>query len=493
MPSYNESDVFAGRYRLVKLIGRGGFSEVWKAEDEMTENVVVAIKIYAPEGGLDEFGVSQFRKEYVLTHSLKHSNLLNMYYFDIYNGSPYLVMPFYQKGSVRNLFNSKDGQPEEVIARILKDIGDALAYLHSREPVILHQDIKPDNILMADDGHFILTDFGISTRTRNTIRKQTSTANNSLSPSYAPPEKFAAKPFSNAASDVFSFGVMLYELCIGDLPWGGYGGIAVLQGAEIPGLPAHYSTALNELVISCMHPDASLRPTAKQLEQAGDHFLRHGFWGNEKKATVPPVAEAPKSAPSKNKFASTAALLTVLCLVLVGGVFLYASLSKTQKPDPSEVVAEAPLVEPVAETTEIPAPAAPLQEPAKVAVVTAKDDMEAIKAVKPALAVETASNDKEEIAQPKTLGEYLNALSDDKISKRVKEKWRPEIKALFKDPNQLIIDGKDDIVYHIYTIDELISLLINARKAKVVINQQKLNQANKVYDLKVDVIVESPF
>ena len=187
---FKENDLLLNRYRLTKKIGKGGFSVVFKAVDEVT-NVTQAIKIYAPDKGLDEKSEKQFSREYTITQSLIHTNLLKATHYDLLPElkAPFLVMPYCEKGSLASLLQDKDALSEEELAKLMADIGDGLYYLHSREPSILHQDIKPDNILIGDDGNYLLTDFGISSKMRSTLRKSTM-QNSALTVAYAPPEKY---------------------------------------------------------------------------------------------------------------------------------------------------------------------------------------------------------------------------------------------------------------------------------------------------------------
>ena len=224
MAVFKPQDIFAGRYQLQKLLGLGGFSEVWQVSDQMAENTVVALKIYAAGAGLDEDGIELFRREYSLTLPLNHKSLLKPTYFDIAEGSPYLVMPLCAKGSLTKKLFREGTLPEAQLAVMMSNISDGLAYLHQRAPVVLHQDIKPDNVLITAKDDFLLSDFGISSRMRHTMMRSTrSTASsNSLTIAYAPPEKFTSRPRSMPASDVFSFGVMLYELCTNEVPWMGH-------------------------------------------------------------------------------------------------------------------------------------------------------------------------------------------------------------------------------------------------------------------------------
>ena len=257
-----QNQIFAGRYRLIEKIGTGGFSVVWLSKDEMTENTEVAIKIFAPDKGLDQNGIKQFSREYAITAKLKHLHLLKPSHFSIFKGSPYLILPFCSKGSLQNVLDEKGSLSEEEILNVIKDVANGLNYLHKHN--ILHQDIKPDNILIDDDGRYMLTDFGISTRMRNTLKKATSN-NHSLTLAYAPPERYSAHPENTKAGDIFSLGVMLYELATGDVPWDGNGGVMLLKGAEIPKIPDTCSKELQDLVYKCMSKEKEGRPTAEEL------------------------------------------------------------------------------------------------------------------------------------------------------------------------------------------------------------------------------------
>lgn len=275
MATYQQGDTFGGRYVLTQKLGLGGFSEVWKAEDQMTDGTIVAIKIYAPEKGLDDHGLKQFRKEYALTQPLNHSSLLKASYFDITEGSPYLVMQYCSNGSLNGKLMESGPFAEKDIARVVFQVGGGLAYLHSKE--ILHQDIKPDNVLIDSDGNYLLTDFGISSRMRSTLRKATSTAA-ALTVAYAPPERFDQNPTNTEASDVFSLGVMLYELCDGDVPWMGSGGITLLSGSMVPLINDKYSKELQQIVRACMDRDKTLRPNCTDLVESARKYLATGTW-----------------------------------------------------------------------------------------------------------------------------------------------------------------------------------------------------------------------
>ncbi|EAY25385.1 protein kinase domain-containing protein [Microscilla marina] len=287
MAVFKPKDIFAGRYQLQKLLGLGGFSEVWQVIDQMAENALVALKIYAAGTGLDEDGIELFRREYALTVSLNHKHLLKPTYFDITEGSPYLVMPLCAKGSLTKKLFKQGVLSEAELAVMMSHVSDGLAYLHQRHPVVLHQDIKPDNVLITEKNEFLLSDFGISSRMRHTMMKSTrSTASsNSLTIAYAPPEKFTSRPKSMPASDIFSFGVMLYELCTNEVPWMGHGGQSLLTGSAVPEIPEEYSPELNQIVQACMNREPTQRPTAEQLHQLSLVYLDKGKWEGFEKIT----------------------------------------------------------------------------------------------------------------------------------------------------------------------------------------------------------------
>ena len=263
-----ENQIFAGRYSLVKQIGSGGFSEVWLGKDEMADDAELAIKIYAPDKGLDTNGIKQFSREYSITSKMQHNNLLVAKHFDIFEGSPFLVMPYCSNGSLQSRLDESGTFNESDLLKVIKEVGRGLSYLHSQN--ILHQDIKPDNVLIYDDGRYMLTDFGISTKMRSTLKKAT-TQQKALTVAYSPPEKYSANPENTKAGDVFSLGVMLYELATGNLPWDGNGGMVLLTGAQIPKLPNTFSKGLVDLVYKCMSKETKNRPTVEDVLNFADN------------------------------------------------------------------------------------------------------------------------------------------------------------------------------------------------------------------------------
>ncbi len=287
---FNENDLLLNRYRLKDLIGRGGFSVVYRAHDEIT-GVELAIKIYAPDKGLDEKGIRQFIKEYSLTQPLNHPNLLKATHYDVIPdiNAPFLVMPFAKNGSLSSSLDDGQTLNEDRLAKLMEEIGSALDYLHHRNPPIIHQDIKPDNILIGNDGQYMLTDFGISNKMRSTLRKAT-VSESALTVAYAPPEKYTNQGIT-PASDIFSFGVMMFECLTDELPWGGDGGVMLLSGAHPPQLPDAFPERLNAILQACMDVDPAKRPAAGQLNEIAKFYQQNGFWPKPEEFLNPQKSE----------------------------------------------------------------------------------------------------------------------------------------------------------------------------------------------------------
>ena len=148
--------VIADRYELLKQLGRGGFSEVWLALDKLTD-VKVAIKIYAPGMGLDDAGISLFTQEFSLVFDINHTNLLHPTYYDCWERMPYLILPFCKNGSIFKYLTDNNRITETESWHLLHDVAEGLAYLHAKLPPVIHQDIKPDNILINDENGYMIT------------------------------------------------------------------------------------------------------------------------------------------------------------------------------------------------------------------------------------------------------------------------------------------------------------------------------------------------
>lgn len=262
---FKNGDVFHERYTLERLIGVGGFADVWKATDNKTKTVV-ALKIYT---NLDEDGINDLSEEYTRMQSLNHTNILKAEHFDSWGNIPYLVMKFCDGGSL----DKKIGKmTAEELADAVAQITSGLEYLHNSG--IVHQDIKPANILIDKSSGktiYVLSDFGISSKTKTRLSHSVNLKNQgtSMTEAYAPPEKFSSKKADrkpDRKGDIFSFGISIYELATGSMPFDELSTGRQLQyeGAEVD-FSEIQDEKLRRITELCMQADKEDRPTAAEL------------------------------------------------------------------------------------------------------------------------------------------------------------------------------------------------------------------------------------
>lgn len=266
-----EKKLFHNRYFMERLLGRGNFSEVWLARDTKTD-IAVALKIYAPATGLDDNGLNVFAREFALVVNANHKNLLKPLYYDNFERKPYLVLPYCKDGSImRNVGKFT----EEEAWRLIRDVASGLSWLHNMNPPVIHQDIKPDNVMIGENGDFMITDFGVSTHLKSTLRKSMSAAFSSAGTiAYMAPERFGKDNTPIMANDIYSLGATVFEMLTGDTPFGNDGGLVQKKGADVPELKGEYSSQLKKVISKCLRTNAWERPTAEQLEKYAETALK---------------------------------------------------------------------------------------------------------------------------------------------------------------------------------------------------------------------------
>lgn len=312
-------ELFHERYRLLEEKGRGAFGEVWLAHDEQTD-LDVAVKMYI---ALDDHGIEEFKSEYKNAYALNHPNLLHASHFDISENRPFLIMP-YCPSSAEKLIGTTD---ENLIWKFIHDVASGLAYLHEKN--ILHRDIKPDNILSDKDGSFLITDFGVSTKMKSTLRRNSTRAMShedtvSGTIGYMAPELFSRTPDAVKATDIWAFGATIFEIINGELPFYGQGGIMLEHGAEIPELKGNWSDNLKTVVESCLAKDPWSRPTAKQLAEFASDCLNGNGKKPQWKHTPANISENKKPKGKNGKKTIIAVLSSLFSVVAVA--LLIASL-----------------------------------------------------------------------------------------------------------------------------------------------------------------------
>lgn len=214
--------VINNRYKLLTNIGGGGMAEVYKAMD-LKVNREVAVKILRQQYVNDTEFVKRFRREAHSVASLSHENLVTIYDVGEENEIYYIVMEYVEGSTLKELIQHKGSLPVEEALDIAKKIADALEHAHQHN--IVHRDIKPHNILIGKHGEVKVTDFGIA----RAISQATITHTGSVlgSVHYLSPEQ-AKGGYTSEKSDLYSLGVVLYEMVTGSLPFSGESPISVV-------------------------------------------------------------------------------------------------------------------------------------------------------------------------------------------------------------------------------------------------------------------------
>ncbi len=205
-----------GRYQILEQIGEGGMATVYKAHDTRLE-ADVAVKVIRTENILPstlERALKRFEREAKALARLNHPNIVRVMDYGEYEGKPYLVMPYFPGGTLKQKMGMP--MPWEQAIRLILPIAEALDYAHSQN--MIHRDVKPSNILLTGRGQPLLTDFGIAKILEaEEGQTLTSTGMGVGTPEYMSPEQWKGQ--ASLRSDIYSLGVILYELLAGRKPY----------------------------------------------------------------------------------------------------------------------------------------------------------------------------------------------------------------------------------------------------------------------------------
>ncbi len=257
-----------GNYRLMRLLGRGGFAEVYLGE-HIYLNTQAAVKVLHAQLAKDQ--TEQFRTEARTIAHLEHPHIVHVLEFGIENATPYLVMTYAPNGTVRQHYPKGVPVPLNVIVQYADQVADALQYSHDQK--VIHRDIKPENILLGRRGEVLLSDFGIATiaqSSQQSMQKVVGTV------AYMAPEQLQGKP--RPASDQYSLGVIVYEWLSGSCPFRGTFTEVASQHVLTPPPPLHskvptIAREIEQVVMTALAKDpqqrfSSIWAFAKAFEQA---------------------------------------------------------------------------------------------------------------------------------------------------------------------------------------------------------------------------------
>lgn len=203
------------RYSIIRTLGEGGMANVYLAYDTILDRNV-AVKVLRGDLASDEKFVRRFQREALSASNLYHPNIVQIYDFDQEDGQYYIVMEYVEGKTLKQLLKRRGNLTITEVIDIMSQLTDGMAHAH--DSYIIHRDIKPQNIMILDNGMIKITDFGIAMALNSTQLTQTNSVMGSVH--YLPPEQAAGRG-STIRSDIYSMGILMYELLTGSVPYKG--------------------------------------------------------------------------------------------------------------------------------------------------------------------------------------------------------------------------------------------------------------------------------
>ena len=285
----DRADQRLGNYHLIRLLGRGGFAEVYLGED-LRLGIQASVKIfYARLTNPNE--VASFQQEARTIAHLEHPHIVRVFDFDVVDDTPFLVMDYAANGTLRMLHSKGTVLPLTTIIAYVKQVADALQYAHDQR--LIHRAVKPENMLVGEHNELLLSDFGIAILAQSSRYHSTQDMVGTMA--YMAPEQIQGNPCP--ASDQYALGIVVYEWLSGDRPWS----ITEIETQHLavppPSLCEKHPTispAIEQVVLKALAKDphqrfATVQDFASALEQAWQSEQAFGS-ASKLQATMPPTA-----------------------------------------------------------------------------------------------------------------------------------------------------------------------------------------------------------
>lgn len=252
---------FADRYLLIESIGFQAYAESWKAYDKLASHTEVALKVFFPLAESRKLFLETISQGYAITLPLNHPHLIKVTYYDVYDQFPYLVLPLCKEGSLSPYIftNSFD---EAQLVNIIKQMSDVLSYLHAKN--IYHLHIKPENILIRENGFYMLSELGLRFQYHNTYPLKGNSLPSTDYSLYDAPEK--RQGLQSEKTDIYALGAIIHQLALSKSnnlsPT--YSKSKPTHQLDVP-LPHSLSKNFIGIISSCLSIDPEQRPSAKEL------------------------------------------------------------------------------------------------------------------------------------------------------------------------------------------------------------------------------------
>ena len=230
-----------GQYEIIEEIGKGGMATVYRAYQPQADRFV-AVKVIHRALAIEAGGMERFEREARLVTRLEHPYLLPVYDVSVDTDPPYIVMRYMEGGTLKDVLRRSKTIPIPEIHHMMKQVGDALDYAHRQG--VVHRDIKPTNIMIDEDGNAFLTDFGIARINEDEGEGLTQTGFTVGTPGYMAPEQGLADDNIDGRADIYSLGIMIFEMATGRTPFSGGTPLAIIMQHIQDPIPT--ASAINE-------------------------------------------------------------------------------------------------------------------------------------------------------------------------------------------------------------------------------------------------------
>ena len=273
------------RYEIVKTIGEGGMANVYLAKDTILSRNV-AVKVLRGDLSSDDKFIRRFQREALSVSNLSHPNIVEVYDVGEEDGQYYIVMEYIEGKTLKQLINKRGALTIPEVIDIMSQLTDGLAHAH--EAYIIHRDIKPQNIMILDNGEVKITDFGIAVAMNATQLTQTNSVMGTVH--YLPPEQANGKS-ATVKSDIYSLGILMYELLTGSVPFKGDNAVEIAlkhMKEKLPSVrkqnPLIPQSIENILLKACAKNPRNRYDSVKQMHEDLQHAMENE---NEKKYVYP--------------------------------------------------------------------------------------------------------------------------------------------------------------------------------------------------------------